>query len=173
MKETWRPVKGYEGHYEVSNLGNVRSIKFGKTLILKASYTRGYKQVYLYLNGKSKHSPIHRMVAESFIDNPLNKEQVNHKNGIKDDNRLENLEWVTRSENTKHAIKMGLLTPPENKTPKSSKKILQVDFHTGKVIQEFPSITSAAGKTGVDRMNIKNVCRGCRKTAGGFIWKYK
>lgn len=119
--EIWKNVVGYEGLYHVSDFGNVkrleqrrsniltRGISIYKEKTLKPTlYSNGYLFVDLCKNGTKKSTSIHRIVAISFIQNPENKPQVNHKNGIKTDNRLENLEWNTMSENQKHSIDTGL-----------------------------------------------------------------
>ncbi len=125
MQEVWKPIKSYDGYFEVSNLGRVRSItrKIERTDPKKTTEKRLFtyhgklipcwvtKRGYLRLaiakdNVQRKHL-IHRLVADAFIENPLNKEQVNHINGIKSDNRVENLEWVTNYENFAHSVLMG------------------------------------------------------------------
>jgi hypothetical protein len=109
MTEVWRDVIGYEGMYQVSDHGRIRSLKFGKERILKPDkHKDGYLIVNLYKDKISKYL-IHRLVCLNFLDNPENKEQINHINGIKTDNRLINLEWVTPSENIKHAVETGLI----------------------------------------------------------------
>jgi hypothetical protein len=106
-QEIWKDVLGYQGLYKVSNLGNIYSTITNKQL--KPIMTSlGYTKVWLYENKESKMFSIHRLVAIAFIDNVENKKDVNHINGIKHDNRLCNLEWVTNSENQKHAFKIGL-----------------------------------------------------------------
>ena len=106
MKEIWKPIENYE-QYSISNLGNVYSSK--RNRILKpTNTTKGYVQVHLSKNGNVVNAPIHRLVAKAFIANPFNKPQVNHIDGDKHNNRVENLEWRTNSENQKHAIKLGL-----------------------------------------------------------------
>lgn len=119
--EEWLPIKGYEGKYEISNFGRAKSLDrltpYGrgnylrsiKGKILAPGYsTRGYKLVGLYINSVMRNGYIHRLVAEHFIPNPLNKPEVNHKKGFKYDNRVWELEWCTSSENTIHAINTGL-----------------------------------------------------------------
>ena len=100
MKEIWKDIKGYEGMYQVSNLGRVRSLKYGKYKILKGSKTNGYLQVRLSKNGYQTTYRIHRLVAETFIDKIEGKNCVDHINGIRDDNRSENLRWCTVKENS-------------------------------------------------------------------------
>ena len=105
-EEIWKNIEGCEGDYQVSTLGSMKSLKHGKERILKPVQTPGgYQQVSLY-NGKLKRDLVHRLVALAFIPNPENKRTVNHKNGIKTDNRVENLEWATYSENSLHASRV-------------------------------------------------------------------
>ncbi len=125
MREYWKSVPNFFGLYSVSNMGNVlcdkkevnSPIKNNKTIIRKEKLKvldkvrAGYIRTCLYKNGKGKNFYVHRLVATAFIPNLNNLPQVNHKNGIKTDNRVENLEWVTRSENTRHSIKLGLFAP--------------------------------------------------------------
>lgn len=166
MEEIWKDVKGYEGHYTISNLGNLRSHKRNIiNLMCPAPTNQGYLRVKLTTNGISTTLSMHRLVAEAFIDNPENKRCVNHINGIKDDNRLENLEWSTDSENIKHAFDIL------GRQNTMKKKVLQYDrLHN--LIKEWDSIEYAANNLVIHRSSITSCCVGRRKSAGGFIWKF-
>lgn len=114
-EEIWRDIDGYEGFYQVSNLGNVRRLNKTKPpRILKQSLCRLYLRVDLCRDGKRKSCSVHRLVAETFIPNPDNKPEVNHIDGDKLNNRAENLEWCTSSENQLHAVATGLQKTDEN-----------------------------------------------------------
>ena len=109
----WRPVPGWEGLYEVCCDGRIRSLQ-GRNYLREKSQVlvSGYLRVALYQNPRKAFKSVHRIVAEAFIPNPDNKPEVNHKNGIKTDNRVENLEWVTSKENHEHAVKNGFKKDP-------------------------------------------------------------
>ncbi len=122
--EEWRPIKGFDGKYEVSSLGRVRSSgysyetrnAYGKYInhkpgvILRPQKDKGYLKVCLYNNGKPLQKRVHRLVAEAFLNKDSVRKQVNHKNGNKHDNRVENLEWCTQAENVAHALRSGLIS---------------------------------------------------------------
>lgn len=107
-----KTIEGTNGKYVIYENGKVFSVKTGKEL-KQLNFGAGYKSVSIFKDGKFKHQTIHRLLAESFIPNPKNKPVVNHKNGIKDDNRLQNLEWATYSENNKHAFENGFNKPKQ------------------------------------------------------------
>lgn len=171
MKEIWRDIKGYEGLYQVSNLGNVKSLerktkhKYNKEIIMKKHFNGNYYFVRLCKNSQKKNFFIHRLVAENFIKMMPNKKYVNHINGIKTDNNLNNLEWVSASENVLHAIKNNLKRLP-------NKKIIQLDYNN-KIINHWESIKEASEKLEINRSNIGACCRNERKTAGNYMWQYE
>jgi len=185
--EIWNPVVEFEGLYEVSTFGRVKSIDHivpckngsnristGKILELKES-SRIYFKVALYKNGKPKSLMVHRIEAIAFIPNPDNKPFVNHKDGNKLNNYLYNLEWSTVSENTQHSYDNGLQTPPWNgitgyDNPHSI-EVFQFGLK-GNFITKYGSVNEAYRKTGIHSSSIGQVCLGRRLTAGGFKWSY-
>lgn len=153
-------------NYEVSDQGEVRNAKTKRLLSLNKRI-RGYVYVHLHQDGKSKVVTVHRLVASAFIPNPNNLETVNHINYIKDDNRVENLEWMSYSENS------GNKNPDKNPDKRiAGKQIEQLDLN-GNILAEFDNISQAAKELQINRGNINQVCLGKLKTAGGYIFRYK
>ena len=185
MKEIWKDIKGYEGYYQISNLGNIRSL-FGWNIHkgyfnrLKTMHPTLANTGYLVVNLTYKNSKIyqiHRLVAEAFIPNSENKPCINHKDGNKQNNKVDNLEWCTYSENEKHAYSINLKVNPNigkfGNLHWNSKSILQIDKSTNKIINRYDSIMSAERDTGIPNTNICKCCKGVLKSAGGYIWKYE
>lgn len=168
MKEIWKDIKGYEGIYQVSNLGRVKSLGNNKTKkekILKPAINRGYLRITIQKDGINKKKYVHRLVAETFIPNSEKKPQVNHINCKKDDNRVCNLEWCTNGENQKHAWDNGLKI-------NVGRPIEQYSLD-GKLIEVWDRIVDATKKYNVYHSSIVACCRGKLKKTGGYIWKYK
>lgn len=179
MKEIFKTIDGYEGIYQISDTGRIKSLKFGKEKILNPiKNNRGYLQVGLCVNGKLKAYRIHRLVCETFLNNPENKRTVNHKNGIKTDNRLENLEFATHNENNKHAHDNGLNKGTwTGKFGTNHNRSIPICRYTksGNYIDEFAGANEAYRKTGINQSSITMCCKGNKNYthAGGYIWKYK
>lgn len=138
---------------------------------------RGYMYVSLSKNGMVYTKKVHRLIAETFIPNPENKSEVNHRNGIRTDNSVKNLEWASRSENMKHSFDALHRKPVRawlgkyGKNHNRAKTILQIK--DGRLVNEFYGSHEAYRKTGINHVSIRLVCQGKRKSAGGFQWAYK
>jgi len=159
-------INGYD-KYSVSNFGRVR--RDSKNKLLKTSLSfHGYPQVSLYDdNKKSKTTKVHRIVALAFLENPNNKPDVNHIDGIKTNSHLTNLEFATRKENVHHAIKNGL----SHQLDYAAKTIYQYDMY-GNFVKQHNSGKQAARELGLHQANISAAATGSSKHCGGFIWKF-
>ena len=169
-QEEWKPIPGYEGLYEVSNYGRVRSFKWSSNgkILSPGKDGSGYLFVTLCKDGKTKLRRMHRLVAEAFIPNPNNLPLVNHKDECKKNNYFGNLEWCSSAYNNSYGTRM------ERVVEKISKPVVQLD-KKGNFISEFESLREASRRTGIADGSI---CRCCNhkpgyKSAGGFIWIYK
>lgn len=156
--EIWRDISNYEGHYQVSNLGRVKSLYYrngqriipNREKILTPLNSRGYLRVRLCECKTKNLFSVHRLVAETFIPNPKNKPCVNHINGIKTDNRVENLEWCTYSENEQHSHNIL------GKQPINKKKVNQYDLNNN-FLQQYESIAEA-GRSINKKYNLISTC---------------
>ena len=170
--EEWRDIKGYEGYYQISNFGRVKSLsrdvgsnRCKKETIMKTSLDKdGYENLVLRKNGKQRHFRVNRLVAEAFLENPNNYPQVNHKDEDKTNNNVNNLEWCS----AKYNVNYGL------RTEKASKKVICVT--TGKI---FKSIAEASKYYNLKGNHISACCKGKLKSCGKhpitgekLVWKY-
>lgn len=195
MKEVWKPIEGYEGYFEISNFGRVKSVeryvKQGNSVRhVKEGFKKlhigayGYPSVTLCKEGKSKDVPIHRLLAKAFIPNPEGKTAIDHINTIRTDYRLENLRWVTPKENSNNELTLqhcrnntyseeskrkGLETRKERRTATAPKAVFQYT-KTGEFIQEFYSMSEAERITGIDHYSISKVLDDNTQSAGGYLW---
>lgn len=184
MTEIWKEVKGYEGFYEVSNLGNVRSMavysyKYKQVLRRKTPRMRvqettkdGYKRVLLCLYGKHKKWAVHRLVAQAFIPNDKGLPCVNHKDENTANNRAENLEWCDWSYNSNYGTLPKRISERLSIHHPTAKVVNQYDVD-GTFIAAYPSLKAASRKLGtVSADMIGRACAGKAKTAAGFKWSF-
>lgn len=182
--EIWKDIQGYEGFYQVSNLGRVKSLErdvfnyrgtlmhhMEEKILVQRIGKRGYAYVNLYLNGKYKSIQTHRLVALAFIPNPENKPQVNHIDEVKTNNAVENLEWCTSVYNNNYGTRIQRCVQ-NRKSQKlgnhpNAKAVFCVELN-----KTFDCIKRAEKELGININCIVKVCKGKGKTAGGFHWRY-
>lgn len=180
--EIWKDVPGYEGHYQVSSWGNVKSLdrvinrsgtqgnpSLPGRLLSQQKNDKGYLRVRLCLNAKNKTARVSRLVALAFVPNPDNLPEVNHDDLDKENNHYKNLSWSTRIENIHHAFKNRVIRRYKNELNVNSKAVAQYDLG-GKLIQMWPSMQEAA-RNGYSAGPICRACQGQRETYKGYIWK--
>lgn len=171
--EIWKDIEGYEGYYQVSNMGRVRSLdrldRMGRKWISKIKKlqvdTKGYLYVSLCKNSVKRRFFAHRLVAKAFIPNPYKKPEVNHIDHNPQNNISSNLEWCTRQENVDAAMEFG-------KYDDICKRVYQVDPYSSKIVNEFYSVTEAANYMNCSRSSLLDACVGRSKGSCGFVWVY-
>lgn len=185
--EIWKDVVGYEGYYQVSNLGRVKSVdriviikknfcefeKLRKSKLLKPIKSNtGYMRVGLHKNGIYIKKSVHRLVCESFIENKNNHPIINHKDENKENNNVNNLEWCTYSYNRNYGTATKKIKDIETNSPKKSKKVAQIK--NGEIIAIFPSVAEVQRSMGYMHSNIISCCNNKphHNTAYGYEWKY-
>ena len=171
--EIWKDIEGFEGYYQVSDQGRVRSLdriiiqsngvkrKCRGQIMINGKDKDGYEVIQLCKNGTHKRCMVHRLVAEAFIPNPDNKPQINHKDEDKTNNCVDNLEWMTSKENNNYGTKKYREGIAKGKPVRC--------IETGEV---YYSINEAERQTGIEHQNIGKVCRGLYKTTRGLHWEY-
>ena len=174
MEEKWKDINGYNGKYQISNLGRIKSYAQDKVNgKIKTGYltAKGYLTVLLYNdNGTSKWWPVHRLVAIAFIDNPRNLPQVNHRDENKTNNRADNLEWCTNDYNNHYGTRAQRAAESNKCCASTSKSVYAIDRDGN--IRTFASIGDAERLTGSSHSNIIRALKGRRKTCGNMQWFY-
>lgn len=174
MEEVWKYIPGYEGYYQASTLGRIRSVTrvtrknqmvYGKVLS-QTKQKNGYMKVIFGIDGKAFHPNVHRLVAETFLENSQNLPCVNHKDEDKQNNRVENLEWCTAKYNSNYGTKT------KREANAKHKPILQYSKDMV-LLREFDSLQDSFEFVGKKNWNIYSVCSGFQKTAYGYIWRWK
>ena len=184
IKEEWRPVKGYEGLYEVSNLGRVKTLQrvyhcgnhhsyrmVDEHIMKPVKIKGGYLRIALSNGCKRSSHLIHRLVAEAFIQNPDNLPTINHKDCNPSNNFVDNLEWCSQQYNNRYGDRIEKVRKKTLNHPKRSKIVLQFNLE-GEYINKFLSANEVQRQLGYLQSNISGCCLGKKKTAYGFIWKY-
>lgn len=171
IKEIWKEVLNFEGNYKVSNYGRVINIKRNTTVNPETTW-RGYHRISL---GTRKRIMLHRLVCETFIDNPKSYPVINHLNGIKTDNRAENLEWCTQSQNARHSLDVLHRIPGNTGKTGIKSKLSKpcIMLKDRKQVAEYAGASDAERATKINKSSIIQVCNGKRNSAGGYCWAWR
>lgn len=168
MQEIWKSVDGYDGLYQISNYGRIKSNYFGRTQLLKLHDIKGYLCVYLFDKNHNKQKwYVHRLVALHFLLNPNNLPEVNHKDENKQNNYVGNLEWCDKKYNANYGSRNYKISLNNV----SRRKVNQYDLN-GNYIRTYDTIKEACELLGIRSSGISNCCANRLRTSGGFIWKY-
>ena len=170
--EEWRDIEGYEGLYQVSSEGRVRSVRNQKLMKPKTD-KKGYKVIQFSVNGEKKGFKVNRLVAQAFIENPNNLPCTNHKNCITDDNRVENLEWCDYLYNNHYGNRIEKASGKMVNNPRISKVVYKYTLD-GQFVAQYPSANEAQRDMGIRySKGVSMCCRGINKTYKGYRWSYK
>lgn len=174
MQEIWKSVKGYENLYEISNYGRVKSLKRQGThehILKQFDNSNGYMIVSLSKDNVQKTFPVHKLVANTFMNNTDSLRDINHIDGNKKNNYIDNLEFCSHSYNMKHAFKLGLNKTQHGYLNPNAKKIIQYDLK-GNYIKTWDCIIDAMKEYNICRSSIHRCCTGVFKQTHGYIWRY-
>lgn len=166
MQEIWKDICGYEGIYQVSSFGNVKSVNRKKQILLKLNKNKeGYYRVGLSKNKKRKWFSVHKLVAMAFLENVENFPCINHKDENKLNNQVDNLEWCSYKYNNNYGMR-------KEKAAKSKQKSVSQYNKDGEFVKRYDSIISASQLTGISKCSICSCAKNKLKSAGGFLWEY-
>ena len=172
MEEIWKDIKGYEGFYQVSSCGNVRSLNWANTGVTKNMYlkhhNKGYLQVELAFVKRKKMYMVHRLVAEAFVDNPHNYPIVNHKDENPQNNNASNLEWCTHLYNVRYSASRH----PKRAKPIKRERLIEQISKDGEIVRIWDNLVSIRHENGWNDWSIEECCKGHRKRAYGYYWRY-
>lgn len=172
MEEIFKDIEGYEGYYQISNLGRVKSLGKGNSnnskekILILGKDGGGYAKTTLYKDGKQKIFKVHRLVAKAFIPNPNNLPCVNHRDENKNNNCVDNLEWCTIEYNNNYGTRKARIAEKE------SKQVIQLSLDGKTEIAKFPSTNEVQRQLGFLQSHVSQCCNGKRKTSYGFRWEY-
>lgn len=181
--EIWKDIEGYEGQYQISSLGRVKSLeritrfknrdsirKEPEKILAYKKHHKGYVKAQLRKRDILKSYFVHRLVAQAFLPNTENKETVNHKDGDKLNNTIENLEWMSNTENMQHAYRTGIRD--NKKLHEKQKKPVAQYTKDGQLVAKYPSIDDAVKATGFRQSGISSCCLGRYKSTFGYVFKF-
>lgn len=176
--EVWKDIQGYEGLYQISNFGNVKSLErykknnggsktlIAETILKQSKNNRGYCRIYLCKDSNKKAFSVHRLVADAFVPNPNNLTEVNHKDENKENNCFDNLEWCDCNYNINYGTHNKKISLTKSCTVQAFDK-------KGCLVMEFHSMSEAGRRTGIPQQNISRCINRKCETAGGYVWKRK
>lgn len=182
--EIWKDIEGFEGRYQISNLGNVMSLNYMSrgyaALLTPKINVKGYMWVALWQHKKCKPMLVHRLVASAFIENPNNYPIVNHKDENPLNNNVSNLEWCTHKYNVQYSLnlhpermrKIGERRVRKRAPYKLSKRVRQIDLLSGEVVREYQSLADIKWTLGKNNYNVRECCLGNRNKAYGYKWEF-
>lgn len=173
--ENWKDISGYEGLYQVSDWGRVKSLNYHRSgaerLLVGVKNRYGYLVVSLYKDGKAKMYKVHRLVARAFIPNPDGLPQVNHRDEDKTNNIATNLEYCDAAYNSNYGTRNERVSKAKRNDPTKSKAVFQYTLD-GSLVRSYPSTMEAGRRTGYDNGYISACCLGKYKQAYGYLWSY-